>query len=421
MKCVDEEIPFEIPESWEWVRLGSITQHNTGKTLDKNRNTGKLFEYITTSNIYWEGFELDSLKEMRIEEKGVERFTVRKGDLLVCEGGDSGRSAVWEYERTTCFQNHVHRVRPYLSVKSWYIYFFLHKIYLSKEIDQYKKGVGIQSLSGDAFASILLPLPPAKEQQHIVSEIKRCNNFVDVIKLNQTDLQQAVKNVKSKILDLAIRGKLVQQDPNDEPASALLERIKAEHSESKKKAKNISDNSHYENLPQGWVECTLENVGSWSSGATPSRSNKMYYTNGTVNWLKTGDLNDGYVDCIPEKITDLALKECSVRLNPKDSVLIAMYGATIGKIGILNTPSTTNQACCACITYSGIYNKFLFYLLMSQKKILQMKAEGGAQPNISKEKIVNFSILLPPTQEQVRIVQAIDPLFTILDGVVEGL
>ncbi len=179
--------------------------------------------------------------------------------------------------------------------------------------------------------------------------------------------------------------------------------------------------SHYENLPQGWVECTLENVGSWSSGATPSRSNKMYYTNGTVNWLKTGDLNDGYVDCIPEKITDLALKECSVRLNPKDSVLIAMYGASIGKVGILNTPSTTNQACCACITYSGIYNKFLFYLLMSQKKILQMKAEGGAQPNISKEKIVNFSILLPPTQEQVRIVQAIDTLFTILDGVVEGL
>ncbi|MEA4810057.1 restriction endonuclease subunit S [Macellibacteroides fermentans] len=179
--------------------------------------------------------------------------------------------------------------------------------------------------------------------------------------------------------------------------------------------------SHYENLPQGWIECTLGNIGSWSSGATPSRSNKMYYTNGTVNWLKTGDLNDSYVDCISEKITDLALKECSVRLNPKDSVLIAMYGSTIGKIGILTTPSTTNQACCACITYSGIYNKFLFYLLMSQKEILQMKAEGGAQPNISKEKIVNFSILLPPTQEQVRIVQAIDTLFIILDGIVEDL
>ena len=179
--------------------------------------------------------------------------------------------------------------------------------------------------------------------------------------------------------------------------------------------------SHYENLPQGWVKCRLGNLGSWSSGATPSRSNKMYYANGTVSWLKTGDLNDGYIDYIPEKITDLALKECSVRLNPQGSVLIAMYGATIGKIGILNISSTTNQACCACITHLGIYNKFLFYLLMSKKKALQMKAEGGAQPNISKEKIVNFSILLPPTQEQFRIVQAIDSLFNIFESIVEDL
>ena len=184
---------------------------------------------------------------------------------------------------------------------------------------------------------------------------------------------------------------------------------------------NILAISHYENLPQGWAECTLENVGSWSSGATPSRSNKMYYENGNVNWLKTGDLNDGYIDYIPEKITDLALKECSVRLNPQGSVLIAMYGATIGKVGILNTPSTTNQACCACITYSGIYNKFLFYLLMSKKRTLQMKAEGGAQPNISKEKIINFPILLPPSQEQLRIVQSIENLFGILDMIAEDL
>lgn len=186
-------------------------------------------------------------------------------------------------------------------------------------------------------------------------------------------------------------------------------------------SKVISAISHYGNLPQGWVECTLENMGSWSSGSTPNRANKAYYANGTVNWLKTGDLNDGYIDIIPEKITDLALKECSVRLNPTDSVLIAMYGATIGKIGILNIPATTNQACCACVTYSGIYNKFLYYLLMSQKRTLKMKAEGGAQPNISKEKIVSFPTLLPPSQEQIRIVQAIDTLFNIVDGIAESL
>ncbi|MFC3159343.1 restriction endonuclease subunit S [Chryseobacterium arachidis] len=234
-------------------------------------------------------------------------------------------------------------------------------------------------------------------------------------------MSKIINQAKSKILDLAIRGKLVPQEPNDEPASVLLERIKAEHPESKKKTKNAGDNSHYQNLPQGWTECTLESIGSWSSGATPNRSNKMYYENGTISWLKTGDLNDSYIDYIPEKITDLALKECSVRLNPKDSVLIAMYGATIGKIGILNIPATTNQACCTCITYSGIYNKFLFYLLMAKKKILQMKAEGGAQPNISKEKITSFPILLPPSQEQIRIIQVVESLFQRLDNITAEL
>jgi type I restriction enzyme S subunit len=98
-----------------------------------------------------------------------------------------------------------------------------------------------------------------------------------------------------------------------------------------------------------------------------------------------------------------------------------MYGATIGKIGILNIPATTNQACCACITYPGIYNKFLFYLLMSKKRILQMKGEGGAQPNISKDKIINFPILLPPSLEQKRIVQTIENLFQQLDNIISGL
>ncbi|MDL2310112.1 restriction endonuclease subunit S [Parabacteroides sp. OttesenSCG-928-B22] len=282
-------------------------------------------------------------------------------------------------------------------------------------------GVKMPRLGTNDGRMALFPLPPLSEQQQIVTRINDLISITSKLENDKAELYYIVKQAKSKILDLAIRGKLVPQDPNDEAASVLLERIKAEHPESKKRSPKTSDNSHYENLPQGWVKCRLGNLGSWSPGATPSRSNKMYYTNGTVSWLKTGDLNDAYIDYIPEKITDLALKECSVRLNPQGSVLIAMYGATIGKIGILNISSTTNQACCACITHLGIYNKFLFYLLMSKKKALQMKAEGGAQPNISKEKIVNFPILLPPTQEQFRIVQAIDSLFNILESIVEDL
>ncbi|MCC8197233.1 MAG: restriction endonuclease subunit S, partial [Tannerellaceae bacterium] len=187
------------------------------------------------------------------------------------------------------------------------------------------------------------------------------------------------------------------------------------------KASKTSDNSHYRNLPFGWTNCTLGDIGLWASGSTPNRLDKSYYTNGTINWLKTGDLNDGYIDYVPEKITEIAFKESSVRLNPIGSVLIAMYGATIGKIGILNIPSTTNQACCACITFSGIDNKFLFYLLMSQKHALQRKAEGGAQPNISKDKIINYPILLPPYKEQIRIVEAIEMIFKRLNSIIDEL
>ena len=228
-----------------------------------------------------------------------------------------------------------------------------------------------------------------------------------------------------------MQGKLVPQDPNDEPASVLLERIRAEKEklikEGKiKKEKNPSvifrgaDNLPYEKIgknepvciadevpfeiPESWEWVRLGSIGDWGSGATPSRTTPEYY-NGNIPWLKTGDLNDGYITHIPETITERALLETSVRLNPIGSVLIAMYGATIGKLGILQTPATTNQACCACIPFTGIYNEFLFYFLMSQKLAFIKRGEGGAQPNISKEKIVATLMPLPPKAEQKRIVE----------------
>ncbi len=235
------------------------------------------------------------------------------------------------------------------------------------------------------------------------------------------------KKLRQKILDLAIRGKLVPQDPNDEPASVLLERIQAEKEQlikngkikrSKKSAS--SDTYPYENvpfqIPESWVWTTLGNIGQWQSGATPSRLCKKYY-GGTIPWLKTGDLNDGYIYDIPEYITEKALAETSVKLNPVGSILIAMYGATIGKVGMLTFPATTNQACCACVDYSGIEQKYLFYFLVSHKEEFIMQGGGGAQPNISKEKIVETLIPIPPRPEQVRIVNIIENWFAIIDKI----
>ena len=141
---------------------------------------------------------------------------------------------------------------------------------------------------------------------------------------------------------------------------------------------------------------------------------KEYY-GGNIPWLKTGDLNDGIITSIPEYITEEGLNNSSAKLNPKGSVLIAMYGATIGKIGILGMPATTNQACCACINYEGIIQKYLFYFLLSHKEEFIALGGGGAQPNISKDIIVKTLIPIPPIKEQERIVSQIDNLLNILE------
>ena len=168
-------------------------------------------------------------------------------------------------------------------------------------------------------------------------------------------------------------------------------------------------------IPDSWAWIRLGNIGDWGSGATPSRTNPEYY-NGNIPWLKTGDLNDGLINSVPEYISELALEKTSVRLNPVGSVLIAMYGATIGKLGIANIALTTNQACCACVPFSGIFNEYLFYFLMSHKDDFIKCGEGGAQPNISKEKIVTTLFPLPPESEQYRIVKQIKDLLLRCNG-----
>ncbi|MGM5787319.1 restriction endonuclease subunit S [Streptococcus suis] len=241
------------------------------------------------------------------------------------------------------------------------------------------------------------------------------------------------EQLKASILQRAMEGKLVPQDPNDEPASELLKRIKEEKEKlilegkvkrDKKETEFFrgDDGKPYEKLadgtvqevevpyeiPDSWEWVRLGNIGCWGSGATPSKSNLKYYEPQAVPWLLTGDLTDGYITHIPNKISELALEKTSVKLNPTGSVLIAMYGATIGKLGILTFPATTNQACCACNTLFHVEKLFLFYFLMSERKNFTARAEGGAQPNISKEKIVNTLFPLPPITEQKRIVAQIE-------------
>ena len=249
------------------------------------------------------------------------------------------------------------------------------------------------------------------------------------------------KQLKNSILQWAIQGKLVSQDPNDEPASVLLDKIRQEKErlikEKKiKRDKNASiiyrgdDNSHYEKIlatgevkcideeipfeiPQGWEWCRMGCIGDWGAGATPAKGNPDYY-GGSILWLRTGELNNGIVYDSEIKITEKALQKCSLRINKIGDVLIAMYGATIGKVAIVGKELTTNQACCACTPF-GVYNYFLFFFLMGSQLDFIKKGEGGAQPNISREKLISHLMPIPPLAEQHRIVEKIQCLLPLVE------
>ena len=167
VKCIDENIPFEIPESWCWCRLGTPFAHNTGKALNSADTAGTPMTYITTSNLYWDHFELNSLKEMPFTESEIEKCTVTKGDLLVCEGGDIGRSAIWMFDEDIRIQNHIHRLRPYTSLSNRFYYYVM---FMWKQMGFIGgQGIGLQGFSSKALHNLLVPLPPEEEQIKIAA------------------------------------------------------------------------------------------------------------------------------------------------------------------------------------------------------------------------------------------------------------
>lgn len=167
-------------------------------------------------------------------------------------------------------------------------------------------------------------------------------------------------------------------------------------------------------IPNNWILTNLGEIAKWGSGGTPSRSNSLYY-NGSIPWIKTGELNDSIIYDTSEKITNIAIENSSAKIFPKGSIAIAMYGATIGKTGILGVDASTNQACAVAQPFQGILNKYLHYFLISEKQDFIEKGKGGAQPNISQTVIKKHDFLFAPINEQTRIVHKLDQLFSHLE------
>jgi len=170
-KEITEDILFDLPNKWQWCRIGTIFMHNNGKQLNKGNSKGKLMKYITTSNLYWDGFVLDNLKEMPFEKNEIDRCMAVKGDLLVCEGGDIGRSCIWNYDFPIMLQNHIHKLRSYIPLCTKFFYYIFNLYNLTRLIGG--KGIGIQGFSSKALHNTLVPLPPLKEQYRIVTQIEK--------------------------------------------------------------------------------------------------------------------------------------------------------------------------------------------------------------------------------------------------------
>ena len=325
------------------------------------------------------------------------------------------------------------------------------------------KGAANVSLSMKDILAVEFPLPPIDRQRELSNLFVSLQEKQKELSAEYEKQTDYAKLLRQNILQEAIEGKLtaawrkqnpIQKGNPDYDAEALFEQIqKGEVSPSLQPASQFSatpsprgkapktpensreffeekldserkrtNNAHSKSLapitdeekpfeiPEGWKWVRLGEIGNWASGATPSKSELTYYVNGTIPWLRTGDLNDNVISSLPITITEKALNECSLRLNPIDSVLIAMYGATIGKVGILKTQATTNQACCACIPYQSNFSQYLFYLLIALREYFKEKSWGAAQPNISKEIIIKTPFALPPLKEQEEIVSKIETL-----------
>ena len=418
------DAPFDIPESWVWVRLEELGELKNGYAFKSTEYTRDGIQVVRISDL---GDNCIGIKDAVYypKKEGLEPYIIVDGSFLICMTGSIGKMA-WVKDGVLRYLNQrVGMFIPSRMCAPAYLWYFLHTDHVVNGWISAKTSTNGNIKCSD-ITHLCVPLPPLAEQKRIVAKIEELLPYIDRYEKAWSKLEEFNKrfpgDMQKSLLQMAIQGKLVDQRPEEGTGEELYRQIQSEKqrlikSGKIKKEKSLPEITPDEipfDIPESWKWVRIGNIGSWSSGATPSRTQSEYY-GGSVPWLKTGDLTDGYVTNIPETITDLALEKTSLRLNPVGSVLMAMYGATIGKLGILQVEATTNQACCACIPYEGMFNKYLFYFLKANRRTFIKMGEGGAQPNISKEKIVSAILPLPPLAEQKRIVAKLEELLPLCE------
>ena len=442
----EHEITHPIPPRWSWVLFGVIAQHNAGKTLDKGRNSGEPRDYITTSNLYSGSFQLDDVRQMLIREEELERCTAKKGDLLICEGGEAGRAAVWPYEYDISFQNHIHRARFYGGIDPYFVYRFFEKLNATGEINRHRKGVGISNMSGKALAAIVLPLPPVAEQQRIVARVDELMALCDRLEAQQqerdrkhTALARASLarfaeapnpanlnflfhksydinpgDLRKSVLTLAVQGKLVPQDPDDEPAEELLERLARESAPEQRRgrAKLLPP------LAQEHLQFHVPNSWTW----------RRFHDAAVIasNLVKP----EGYLD-FPHLAPDNIEKGNGVllpcRTIKEDKVRSSNHRFYAGQI--VYSKIRPNLSKVVLVEFDGLCSadmypinvlidaRYLHRYMLSEPFLLQaVKTDTRvAMPKINQAELNAIAVPVPPLAEQRRIVAKTDQLLALVD------
>ena len=416
---ISDETPFDIPVNWRWVHLGEIFKHNTGKALNASDNEGNLLEYITTSNLYWDHFELNNLKKMYFRDDEIDKCTIKKGDLLICEGGDIGRSAIWNFPYEMRIQNHIHKLRPYLPTLSTAFYYYVMRLYKAiNKIDGL--GIGLQGFSSGRLHSLVVPLPPLPEQERIVKKIDAIFVLLDKIDALQNQFVSNQEALKSKLIDVAIQGKLTKQLPEDGTAKDLIQLINKEREiqEANGKIKHVESQSSIDDdeipfeIPSNWEWVRFGDVSYIVRGGSP-RPIKQYITSNKngINWIKIGDVEKGgkYIFETKEKIIPEGEKK-SRRVYPGDFLLT--NSMSFGRPYISKIEGCIHDGWLLIHDLKGFDQDYLYYLLSSEFLYNQFtqKASGSTVDNLNIDKVSSAIIPLPPLREQKRIAKKIEEM-----------
>ena len=441
--CIADEVPFDIPESWEWVTLKQIAVTALGKTLDKSKNIGEYRPYLCSINVYWTGIDLSTVKQARFEDSELSKYQLNKRDLLICEGGDVGRSAVWDRDEEMYYQNALHRVRFYGNIEPRFFQLLMESYKGAKILDNYSKGMTIKHLVQNSLNSIYFPLPPLAEQRRIVEKIKQLTPYLKKYGSVETILSNLnlafPDDLKKSILQYAVQGKLVPQDPADEPASVLLERIRTEKEQLVKEGKIKRDkhesvifrrdNSYYEKV-DGIERCIddelpFEIPESWEWARIKSCMDVRDGTHDTPKYVEHGiplitskNLSNGYLDFSTAKFISiedhLSIKQRS-KVDDGD-ILFAMIGSIGNPVLYRGSQefSIKNMALFKKIS-DEIIMDYVYIFLRYAQTYMKKDATGGVQAFVSLNYLRNYLIPVPPQNEQIRICNAIIKLCKKID------